>query len=167
MLNTSTGMKGRDMKIIYHCFGGAHSSVTVAAIHMGWLNKAKLPSSEDLMDLPYYDKTTDDDFGTIHYMGTDEMGNDVYVLGKKSLGDRFSRLMMGVAEILYKEDQLLAVNVMKHVNLWMKLGGFTSRRLNFTFIGRPVVIWGTRKAYDSMVKLVEVTRLRVLSNKQG
>lgn len=155
------------MKIIYHCFGGSHSSVTIASIHLGWLNKGKLPSSEDLMALPYYDKTCDDDFGSIHYMGTDELGNEVYVLGKKSLGDRFSRLLMGVAEILYKEDQLLAVNVMNHVNWGMKLGGFSSRRINLPFFGRPVVIWGTRKAFGSMVKLVEITRLRILSNQQS
>ncbi len=153
------------MKVIYHCFGGSHSSVTVAALHLGLLNKGKLPSAEELMALPYYDKTNDHDFGCIHYMGADDMGNEIYVLGKKSLGDRFNNILMGVAEIMNKEDQLLTVNVMKQVNWGMKLGGFTSRRMKIAFLGRPVVVWGTRKAFGNMIKLMETTRVRVL-NKQ-
>ena len=150
------------MKVIYHCYGGSHSSVTAAALHLGMLNKGKLPAPEDLMALPYYDKTNDSDFGSIRYMGSDENGNDVYVMGKKSLGDRFSKILMGVAEILKKDDQLIVVNCMHHVNWSMKLGGFTSRRLNLTYLGRPVVSWGTKKAFAQLVNLVEITRLRIL-----
>lgn len=150
------------MKVIYHCYGGSHSSVTAAALHLGMLNKGKLPAPEDLMALPYYDKTNDSDFGSIRYMGSDENGNDVYVMGKKSLGDRFNKILMGVAEILKKDDQLIVVNCMHHVNWSMKLGGFTSRRLNLTYLGRPVVSWGTKKAFAQLVNLVEITRLRIL-----
>jgi hypothetical protein len=76
-------MGGSGMKIIYHCFGGSHSSVTAAALHLGMLDKTRIPTREQLMDVPYYDKTSDEDFGSIRYMGTDEFGHDVYVLGKK------------------------------------------------------------------------------------
>lgn len=155
------------MKVIYHCFGGSHSSVTAAALHLGMLNKGKLPAPEDLMALPYYDKTNDNDFGSIRFMGSDEMGNDVYVMGKKSLGDRFSNILMGVAEILEQDDQLMVINCMHHVNWSMKLGGFTSRRMNLTCLGRPVVSWGTKKAFVHLVNLVEITRLRILRARQG
>lgn len=154
------------MKIIYHCFGGSHSSVTTAALHLGLLSKERLPTARELMALPYYDKTTDDDFGSIHYMGRDESGNEIYILGKKSLGDRFSHLLMGIAEMLGKEDQITVVNVMERVNVSMKLGGFTSRRIDIPFLGRPVVIQGTRRAFASMVNLVEVTKIRILDLKQ-
>lgn len=154
------------MKIIYHCFGGSHSSVTAAALHLGLLPKDKLPGTEDLMALPYYDKTTDQDFGAIHYMGSDEQGNEVYVLGKKSLGNRFNNLLMGIAELLGKEEQILAVNVMERVNISMKLGGFTSRRISLPRLGRPVVIWGTRQAFKSMVNLVEVIKVRAFNFNQ-
>jgi hypothetical protein len=154
------------VKIIYHCFGGSHSSVTAAALHLGLLSKDKLPRKEDLMALPYYDKTSDQDFGCIHYMGRDEQGNEVYVLGKKSLGNRFNHLLTGIAALLGKEEQLLPVNVMDRVNIRMKLGGFTSRRINLPFLGRPVVIWGTRQAFQSMANLVEVIKVRALNLKQ-
>lgn len=150
------------MKIIYHCFGGSHSSVTAAALHLGMLNKGKLPTRQDLMALPYYDKTDDADFGSIHYMGTDDMGNEVFVMGKKSLGNRFSEVLMGVAEILAKDQELMVINCINHVNWEMKIGGFTSRRMRLAALGRPVVAWGTRRAFAQLVNLVEITRLRAL-----
>ncbi len=150
------------MKIIYHCFGGSHSSVTAAALHLGILNQNQIPTTEDLMKIPYYDKTNDSDFGSIRFMGTDELGNDIYVLGKKSLGNRFSSILMGVAEILGRQDDLIVVNCMDIVNWSMKLGGFTSRRLGLVSLGRPVVSWGTRKAFGQLVNLVAITRVKAI-----
>ncbi|PKM77039.1 MAG: hypothetical protein CVU90_09270 [Firmicutes bacterium HGW-Firmicutes-15] len=150
------------MKIIYHCFGGAHSSVTAAALHLGMLNKTRPPTKEQLMEIPYYDKTSDVDFGSIRYMGTDEFGHEVYVLGKKSMGNRYSAILMGVAEIVGKQDQLIVVNCMDRVNWSMKIGGFTSRRMRLVLLGRPVVTWGTQKAFSQLVNLVEITRLKAM-----
>jgi len=155
------------MKIIYHCFGGSHSSVTAAALHLGLLNKDSLPTWEDLIMLPYYDKTSDADFGSIRYMGTDEFGHEVYVLGKKSLGDRYSSILMGVAQLLQRQDQLLLVNCTGVLNWSMKLGGFTSRRMRLVSIGRPVVSWGTQQAFRQLVNLVETARLRATQSLQG
>jgi Protein of unknown function (DUF3189). len=150
------------MKIIYHCFGGSHSSVTAAALHLGMLKKNRIPTPDDLIKIPYFDKTNDSDFGSIRYMGTDEFGNEVYVLGKKSLGNRFGSILLGVAAILGKQDELLVVNCMDLVNWSMKLGGFTSRRLGLVALGRPVVSWGTGKAFGQLVNLVEITRVKAI-----
>lgn len=143
------------MVIIYHCFGGSHSSVTAAAIHLGMLRKDRIPSAQELKQLPYYDKTCDEDFGTIRYMGKDAWDHDVYILGKKSLGDRYNAILTGVAALLGHSSDILPVNCMRHVNWSMKIGGFTSRRLQVEILGRPIVIWGTQKAFYHLVKLVE------------
>lgn len=148
------------MKIIYHCFGGSHSSVTAAALHLGLIDKYRLPTEDELMSLPYYDKTTNKDFGSIRFMGIDEFGNEVYILGKKSMADRFTKILMGVAQLLQAEDQVLVVNTMNRVNLSMKLGGFTSRRIGLVSLGRPIVSHGTRKAFFDLVNLVEITRMK-------
>lgn len=155
------------MKIIYHCFGGSHSSVTAAALHLGLLDKGYPPSNEELMRLPYYDKTCNADFGTIRLMGVDEYGNEVYVLGKKSLGDRYSNILMGVAAMLGVEDELIVVNCMNRVNWMMKIGGFTSRRIGIPLLGRPVVTWGTRRAFMSLINLVEITRLKAMHSSKS
>jgi hypothetical protein len=154
------------MKIIYHCFGGSHSSVTAAAIHLGLIEKHRPPTNDELMSLPYYDKTTDNDFGSIRFMGVDEYGNQVYVLGKKSLGERFTNILNGVAQILEKNNQVIVVNTMNRVNLSMKLGGFTSRRMGLPLLGRPVVTRGTRNAFFDLVNLVEITRLKAIRKVQ-
>lgn len=154
------------MNIIYHCFGGSHSSVTAAALHLHLLSRNRIPSTDELMKLPYYDKTTDADFGTLRYMGTDEFSNDVYVLGKKSLANRYSQVLQGIAEIVGAQDQLLMVDCMARVNWSMKLGGFTSRRLRLVSIGRPVVTWGTRKEFGHLINLVETVRFRTMNSKQ-
>lgn len=150
------------MKIIYHCFGGSHSSVTAASLHLKLLKNERLPSYEEMMQLPYYDKTNNNDFGSIRFMGIDEFGNEVYVLGKKSLGDRFTNILNGVAEILGNKNEIMVVNTMSRVNALMKIGGFISRRLNIIFIGRPLVIYGTRKSFFYLVNLVEITKLKAL-----
>ncbi|HWQ74341.1 MAG TPA: DUF3189 family protein [Syntrophomonas sp.] len=151
------------MKVIYHCFGGSHSSVTVAALHLGLLPQDRLPTSQELMAIPYYDKTNDEDFGSIHYMGRDEKGNEIYILGKKRLGNRFSHVLEGIAEMLGKENEILTVNVLTKVNISMKLGGFTSRRIRMPFPGRSLVIRGTQHAFASLVNLAEVTKIRILN----
>lgn len=155
------------MIIIYHCFGGSHSSVTAAALHLGLIDRHRPPSDEELMSLPYFDKTTNNDFGSIRFMGVDEYGNQVYVMGKKSLGDRFTNMLMGIADILGKSNQVMAINTMDRVNISMKLGGFTSRRIGLPALGRPVVTRGTRSAFFQLVNLVEITRLKVMRKVQG
>lgn len=154
------------MNIIYHCFGGAHSSVTAAALHLGLLPKDRLPTLQELMAIPYFDNTDNSNFGSIRFMGLDEYKNAIYVLGKKSLGDRYTNIIHGIAEIMGVRHQVLAVNTMPHVNWVMKIGGFISRRVGMVFIGRPLVGLGTRKVYWALVNLVEITRLQALDRRQ-
>ncbi len=152
------------MKIIYHCYGGAHSSVMAAALHLKWIEKHRLPTEEEMMAIPYYDKTDDNDFGSIRFMGIDESGNEVYVLGKKGMGEKYTRILMGVAEIMGKADDLIAPDCLNRINWSMKLGGFLSRRMGLVFPGRPVLVKGTRNAFLSLVNLVETVRLKTLSS---
>ncbi len=154
------------MNIIYHCFGGSHSSVLAAALHLNLIVKHRLPTFEEMISLPYFDKTSKKDFGSIRFMGIDEDGNQVFVLGKKNVGDRYNNVLLGIADILGKKDQLIMVDCMSRVNLIMKLGGFTSRRIGWVAVGRPVLSRGTRRAFLDLVNLVEITRLRAMNKLQ-
>ena len=93
-------------------------------------------------------------------MGIDGYGNQMYVLGK-GLGDRFSRVLEGVAELMGVERELLVVNTMIYVNWLMMLGGYVSRRVGLPILGRPVVCYGTRKAFLDLVGLVKTVKLKV------
>jgi len=150
------------MVIIYHCFGGSHSSVTAAALHLELIDKKKLPDIKELLLLPYFDKTTDDDFGNIRFMGVDEFNNKIYVLGRKCMMDRFTGILTGLADILGKKDQLMVVNCMTPVNWKMKIGGFVSRRMGLVSVGRPILEIGTKHAFMELVHLVDVTKESII-----
>lgn len=150
------------MKVIYHCFGGSHSSVLAAALHLGLIDKNALPGIDDLLNLPVFDKTTDRDFGVIRKAGIDEYGNEIYILGKKNLGDRYTKILEGIADILGVKEDLLAVNVMTRVNWLMKIGGYLSRRMGLVKLGRFFLLHGTRKSFFEIVNLVEITRNKVI-----
>ena len=46
------------MHIIYHCVGGAHSSVIASAIHLGMLPKTRVATNSEILSIPYYDNIT-------------------------------------------------------------------------------------------------------------
>ncbi len=149
------------MKVIYHCYGGSHSSVLAAALHLGLIDKTTLPALDDLLNLPIFDKTCDDDFGLVRFVGKDELGHEIYILGKKNLGDRYTKILEGTAAILGVKRDLIAVNVISRVNWLMRIGGFSSRKLGLVKLGRFLLFHGTRQAFFEIANIVEVTKIKM------
>lgn len=149
------------MLVVYQCYGGSHSSVTSAALHLGLLDASRLPSPEELVSLPFFDKTCNADFGRIRLLGMDSRGNLVYVLSRRNLGSHFTRILLGIAEIAGIKEKVKLVNTFPYVNWLMMLGGFISRRLGFSIIGRPVLIKGTQKAFFDLAALVQDVKERL------
>jgi len=144
------------MKIIYYCYGGSHSSVTAAAIHLGYLMPDQKPTPDALMRVPLFDRQTDKDYGKFVLLGQDEMGNEVYACGCRSLGSKIEKTLQGVAKITDTPvDDVVFVDTLKGVNNLMRVGGFLSRKLRLVAIGRPIVIKGTLDAFNGFVKIVE------------
>lgn len=149
------------MKIVYHCYGGAHSSVTAAAIHLGLIPTDRLATAADLEGLPFYDRMVRADHGRIRLMGVDPDGHQVYVLGRRFMPVIAERVVRGVAEVYgIDPDEILLVNALSSVNLTMKLGGFVSRGMLLPSFGRPVVERGTAGAVRRLVEIVEAARHR-------
>src|SRR5690606_1821093 len=53
------------------------------------------------------------------------------------------------------------------VNLPMRVGGYLSRRLGWVAVGRPLVVFGTRRAFPALVQLVEETRRKLREGASG
>ncbi len=108
------------------------------------------------MKLPYFDVQISDDHGVFRFLGRDESGNRIFIIGRRNLGSNFENLVYGLADIFEvpKEDMLL-VNTMPFVNWMMVLGGFLSRGLKIPLIGRPIVIKGVQHSFFKFVALVE------------
>ncbi|NLB18680.1 MAG: DUF3189 family protein [Syntrophomonadaceae bacterium] len=149
------------MKVIYHCFGGSHSSVTAASIHLGILPTDSVPDTHQLLSLPYYDKTPGNEYGRIRFVGVCSDGHQVYVLGKENLGDRMNEIFHEIARLLDLDDKYIAVNTMPNVNIFMMLGGYLSRRLGLVRLGRPILIFGTRLAFPRLVETVKTTKMKM------
>lgn len=144
------------MKIIYHCYGGTHSSVTAAFIHLGLLPADCVPGQETFKKMPFFDRQEADEHGHIFFAGVDEVGNEVYLTAQRGRPEILKNIFHGLAEIFnIPPEEYLLINVMHEVNLAMKFGGYLSRRLRLIKLGRPIVILGTRAAYFRLVDLVE------------
>lgn len=147
------------MKVIYHCHGGTHSSVTAAAIHLGKLPDDRIPEPEMFLQLPLYDRQVACEHGHIFFMGVDERGHEVYLTARRGRPDILEKVYASLAGIFgVPASSYCLVSAMSRVNWIMMLGGFLSRRLGLVGVGRPVVILGTRIAYPKLVKLVKETK---------
>ncbi|MTI49106.1 DUF3189 family protein [Sporosalibacterium faouarense] len=150
------------MHIIYHCVGGTHSSAIAAAVHLNLLPDNKKPSPKEILSIPFFDTLVKEDQGKILYRGSDNQSNKIYTLSRQFSPQLVLPAIKDAWELAGgKRENLLLVNSMPAVNLLMKIGGFSSRRLGLVSFGRPIVTRGTIKAYDAIVKIVNNTKTRI------
>lgn len=144
------------LKLFYYCYGGAHTSVTCASIHLGFLPRDRLPASSAFLSVPFYDKMDNDKLGIPMYMGRDKLGWDIYFMGlKNSKALSLPALRSFLNAFGVPQRQVFFVNALAELHPITSIGGFTSRKLGGVFIGRPMTIWGVRKSYAKFVDLVE------------
>ena len=158
------------MKIIYHCYGGTHSSVTASSIHLGILPEDRIPEPDMFLQIPLYDQQVACEHGHIFFMGIDEYGHEVYLTARRSRPEVLEKVIAGLSGIFgISPSSYCLVNAMSQVNWLMMLGGYLSRRWGLVRVGRPIVILGTRFAYFKLVKLVRKFKdnLRVDSEKSS
>lgn len=147
------------MPIIFHCFGGAHSSVTAASIYLGLLPGHRRPTVGEILGLPYFDARPDGREGELLFLGRDAAGHDVYCAGKRYLGYRFTALIKALLEALAIDaSELTLINTFPCVNPLMAAGGYASRRLKLVRLGRPLVARGTVLAYGCLQRLASQVR---------
>lgn len=150
------------MKIIYCCYGGAHSSPIAAAIHLGYLSTTKCPTGEELWRLPYFDKTDGRDRGNVMFVGIDGDGHEVYICGRgrEKLGIE-QAIRSGIRLACGSQEDILFVDTLSAVNLWMRIGGYLSRQWKVTQVGRPIVIFGSQMAFFNLVEIVNQAKQSV------
>jgi len=144
------------MKLFYYCFGGAHTSVTCASIHLGFLPDDRIPETYEFKGVPQYDKMDHRRIGTPVYMGRDELGWDIYIMGMenaKTVVIPSIKSYLNVNGI--RQDRVLFVNALVKLHPITSLGGILSRRLGLVSLGRPMTVWGIRKSYPALLKIVK------------
>lgn len=137
------------MKIVYYCYGSAHSSVTAANIHLGALPADRRPSLRDIRHQPLFDRAEDYQVGTPFPMGTDAWGNEVYVLGlaggKRPMVEALHQFLElhGI-----DRSQICFEDVLQHAGVLLRIGGYSSRRLHWIGFGRPLCALGVWFKYE-------------------
>jgi hypothetical protein len=150
------------MIVIYHDVGGAHSSAIAANIHINSLPYDKVPDKSEILNLPTFDKIEKRDHGHLLYMGVDEFGCSVYTLSRQYQEKLVIHAITDMYKALNRDtNYLYIVSTSPTVNTWMKIGGFSSRRLHWVKFGRPIVTYGTLKAYPQIVELVKDVKNKI------
>lgn len=152
------------MKIIYHCYGGAHSSVVAAALHLGQLPPDRMPGPEELVQLPFFDRQRGPEHGYLRLVGIDAGGNEVYIIGRRNNGWLLEKLYYHLMDLFsLPREELYLANMMPCVNWYMVVGGFLSRRLGLTWPGRAIVARGAARAYFSIAARVERIKVELVA----
>lgn len=144
------------MKIIYHCYGGTHSSVLSAAIHTNLLPPDRIPEQSEILNLPYYDKIRSQEIGIPLYFGQDEDNNLVYIQGMgRAEKIVINTLNSYLANEGISREQVYLQESLHNTNLLVRIGGFLSRGLGFVFPGRWLTVYGLQLAYPKFVAVVQ------------
>jgi hypothetical protein len=150
------------MKVIYHCYGQAHSSVTAANLHLGNLPRHRRATLSEIAHQPCFDRTESYELGRPLLMGTDEWGSEVYVIG---LAGGRRALERAVQEFLIRSGvdpgAFLFADALQHAGVPLRIGGYTSRRLGLIWPGRPLSALGVWLKYPRFVHLVDSVRHQV------
>ena len=153
--------------VIYHCYGGNHSSVVAAALHVGLLPENRLPFFEEIMTCPYFDCFTKKNAGELHFMGKDGENNLVFTMGCLKAGLVVEKAVNEILRALnHKKHEVIMVNTLPIVNIPLKIGGFISRSLGMIFPGRWLAVKGILMSYNSIHLLVQKTKKQLSQEKK-
>ena len=154
------------MKIIYHCYGGTHTSVLAASIHVGKINKEKLPDNKEINELKYFDDVSPKDYGKLHFVGMDELGNEIYSCGMKKSASIVKKALKDILKIYnLQPEEIYFASTLGLVTFSIRIGGFLSRHLGLIRLGRPLVIYGSRSNFYNIVNFVDQVKENLTKTK--
>ena len=153
----------QDMKLFYHCYGGAHTSVTCASIHLKYLPDDRIPEMYEFKAIPFYDKMENKELGKPVFMGKDDMGWDIYVIGMK---DGKNVVIPAIKSYLnfngISRPEILFVGALVQLHPVTAMGGIISEAGIARHRGL-MTIWGIRRSYPHFVELVSRVKKTILT----
>lgn len=127
------------MKIIYYDSTGRYLAVIAAAIHLGQLDSnGGLPEWNQLEELTYFNSDDRIKAGEIIFIGRDQLGNDIYILGSEGVGGVIEKAISGIKRIFNIEVEDIFVDLTKYEN-WRFNLGLVIKSLNFSFLANRLI----------------------------
>ena len=147
------------MRLIYYCYGSAHSSITAAAIHLGRLPATHTPSVDEVLNLTDFDLAHNDSLGNLFYKGKDELGIEVYTIGMGAEREIVRNSLISlIKEANYNPEDFYFVEALAHINRLARIGGALSRRYGLVTWGRKMAAHGICQSYEQLANLVSKTK---------
>lgn len=108
------------------------------------------------MQIPRFDLTPNADIGKLFFMGEDERGDQVYIIGLGAGHRSLSHLVDSYLQLLgMTAADYRLVNCLSCVNLPTRIGGYSSRSLGLVWFGRRVAAWGVQHSFHNYLRLVQ------------
>ncbi|MEK5027380.1 DUF3189 family protein [Paenibacillus sp. FSL M7-1046] len=150
------------MIYIYNDYGGTHTTALAAAYHLKQITQSERKlTTEEILNVKFFNKLTKNDFGKIIFHGIDEHGDSVYTIGRKSsklVVPALRDLSLLLESKYHFEEKIIFSNTSPTVPIPMSIGGFFSRGLKIDFIGVPLLVMGAKQCCDNIFRLVENTK---------
>src|SRR3954462_2679296 len=150
------------MMYIYNDYGGTHTTSLATAYQLKQLPQSERKlTSEEILNVKYFNQLTKEDFGKLIFRGADEDGNSVYTIGrkrKKLVVPALKELTLLLEEKFHFNEKIVFSNTSPTVPIAMSLGGFFSRGLKIDFIGVLLLIIGAKQCCYDILRLVEYTK---------
>lgn len=148
--------------LIYFCYGGSHSSITAANIHLGRLPAGRRAGYAQILRQPLFDLARSNELGLIRHMGDDEAGNAIHVVGlaggkavvSRALTDLLALCGVQVANFRFEPT-------LQNAGVILRIGGYTSRGLGWVAIGRPLCVIGVWLKYPLYAAHVSEVRRKL------
>jgi hypothetical protein len=141
--------------ILYHCYGGTHSSIIAANLHLGRLSWHTTQGTE-LLALTHFDQLDGNHLGLIIPHGQDEGGNLVCTVARRREVRLAENLLLSYSKLLGTE--LVMVNALSPLGSLARVGGFLSRRWGAISLGRLLLTGGCLRVWPRFLELVGQTR---------
>lgn len=143
------------MKVIYSCYWGSYLAVVAASLHLRFIIGQEDLTDEKLYRLPYFGNIKREDLGEMFYIGTDNRGREVFIMGSKKAGRVIERSLNGFAQIYgIEKNQIDFVDLTKFNNLYLTFGAFLIHRLGLRQLGLRFIGYGIKKDFDRLRKIV-------------
>ena len=150
------------MIYIYNDYGGTHTTALAAAYHLKEITQSERKlTTEEILNVNYFNKLSKEDFGKLIFHGVDENGDSVYTIGRKSnklVIPALSNLTLLLQSKHQFQEKIIFSNTSPTVPIVMSMGGFFSRGLKIDFIGVPLLVLGAKQCCDNIFRLVENTK---------
>lgn len=146
------------MKLFYYCYGRAHSSVVAGLIHLNKLPKDRVPDIKEIVSAPGFDQSDKSDFGIPYFLGKDECNNEVYIIGFGGAPNLGLQTICYLLERMGNPLEWKFYNSLASIGWLTKIGGFLSKKLKLSRIGKYLAALGIQKTYSNLVELVQTAK---------